>query len=129
MMSKAQLSLATTGSPSRSPKASGRMPHGSRKAYRARGASTVTEKAPRMRRTAARTAASRPPAAEAPAAMSAAITSVSPVLSNRTPAACNSSRSSPAFTRLPFWPTATLTPPPARISGCAFCQLVAPVVE
>ena len=80
-----------------------------------------------MRFTAARTAASgSPPACEA---MSAAMTSLSELPRKRTPWSSSSARSSPALSRLPLCPSATLKPRCSCTSGWAFSQLDDPVVE
>jgi hypothetical protein len=87
---------------------------------------TTAENAPSIRRIASQTASSSVPGCSH---TSAAITSVSDVVSSRTPAAARSARSSSVFVRLPLWPRATVRPRRWRTIGWAFGQRSEPVVE
>ena len=125
-MSSAHVSEAMTGAPSRSPSTSGRMPSGSRKAITWAPSVTTAEKAPLMRPIASRTASASEPGCSQ---MSAAITSVSDVVSSRTPRSASSVRSSAVLVRLPLCPSATVRPWRCRMTGCVLGQRDDPVVE
>ncbi len=57
------------------------------------------------------------------------MTSESEPEARRTPSASSSARNSSTFTRFPLWPSATVRARPWWMSGCAFAQRFAPVVE
>ena len=105
---------------------SGRNPCGSRNATSVSSTSAVTEYAPSSRRIAFATASGSGAGSRA---TSAAITSESEPETSFTPSSASSARSSSTFTRLPLWPRATVRSRPWWISGCAFAQRFAPVVE
>ena len=101
MMSKAQVSEASTGaSPSR-PRTSGRIPRGSRRATSLSGVKPMSDQAPCSRPAASAKASSKLGAWLA--AMSWSTASVSAEEWNRAPSARSSRRRRPALVRLPLW--------------------------
>ncbi len=55
--------------------------------------------------------------------------SLSTVVWKMEPRCSSSSRSTPAFTRLPLWPMAIWPRPVLNMSGCALSSVLEPVVE
>ncbi len=136
-MSSAAVSLATTQPRSSRPSTSGRMPCGSRAAYRVSSSMKTRQNAPRSRGSTCIAACSvDSPGKVASSAVTREVSVVASLSSDpgssdsvASSRSASQSRSSRVLVRLPLWPRAM--PPVAveRKVGWAFCQTLPPVVE
>ena len=133
-MSSAAVSEATTQPRSNRPRHSGRTPNGSRAAYSVVSSMNTRQNAPRTPGSSSSAACSTLVSAAQPASsaprMSESVVAAPGRLWSISPAFRARSASSVVLTRFPLCPRAT--PVPAAVTwntGCAFSQVVEPVVE
>ena len=133
-MSSAAVSEATTQPRSSRPRDSGRTPNGSRAAYSVFSSMKVRQNAPRTVGSSSRAACSSvasaaPWASSAPRMSESVVAGAAPRVPIK-PSSLARAASSAVLTRLPLWPSATPVPAAVfRNTGCAFSQVVEPVVE